>query len=417
MIRTVILACALAGICASDAAAQPISCGDCKKAATEAAPIRNRIQSKHAELDRLRQERAANDVNLDNVRQLRQEASRRNDTTAVNEYEQSIEDLQADNRGNAEQQFKTQQDIQNLNEDLEKLGRDVDACSKRCFETDPGLPTGFVAPATAEVNSGEPPPTGGVRVPPLRVPPCKDCPELPELQKEHEELQRRAKRVSDFGGRQDDLRDFEAQRRKVRELQRKVDDCDKTCQPKPTTSNQTFLKSPFAIGGIGGGVAAIALLAGGGEPPATAATPLNPAAPPVNVAAPTSPQPPAQPAPDAIDLVMGLYLIQSCVCELDPGGHDPFLRLCQSARQVRLARTSQTTGQIDGDTPLIRSDFILDANAQTLDGTAVGLVGSMSVALRYAGTFAPAPPRNLTLSLTYTINNTATRYRVTASKQ
>lgn len=360
-----------------EATAQPITCGDCKKAATEAAPVRGDIKNKEAEQQQLEQERRANDANLRNVRQLRLQAAGDGDTAAVREYDQSIDDLQADNKANAEQQFKTQQDIQSLNEKLEKIGRDVDACSKRCFDVDPTLPTGtFVDTGTTEIGPGSGPPPDGVVVPPLRTPPpCDNCKDdVAELEKEHQELQQRAARANKFK-RQEDLREFEEQRQKVRELQRKVDDCNKQCTPLPDPKTTTFL-NPRVIGGVAGGAAVVALLAAGGGDAPVLATPIanqQPLPPPQ----PPPPQPPPpQPPPDQ-PTIAGTADCTRCEIVDDAGRQNVAINLCP-----------QLTGAFDISVASItirhRAPFVdivgaqYDAASGAFRGTARGTVAGIA---------------------------------------
>jgi hypothetical protein len=398
----------------------PQPCPDCARAGADAAPIRDRIEARNEELQRLRQEQRINDANIRNLREMRLDAARRNDQAAAREYEQSIDDLQADNAASREQQFKTERDIRSLNQELEKIGRAVDECTKRCGMIRPDLPTGMVDSAGPEAGADNTPDIRGVGVPPLRTPPCDDCKDgVVTLENEHKELQRRADRAN-ATRRSEDLRAFEEQRRKVRDLQREVDGCSKQCKPGTTVPTTTSFKDPRVIGGIAGSAALVALLAGGRDSPtSTAGAPVTPQQPPVTTVNPTSPAPAPQPAPapDAIDSRMGMYVFQTCVCEFDPAGHDASIRLCQSVQQFRLSRTGANTARLDGSAPLFTSDVILDANSQTVDGSAIGVVEASSATLHYGGTFAAAGSPNLTLSLDYGISNATTRYRVTAVKQ
>lgn len=429
VIRTVLLmvaCCATAE--AGPAFAQRTTCGDCKKAATEAGEIRKQLDDKQAELRQLQMEERINSANANNARQLRQDAVRRGDTDAAREHEQSIKDLQSDNSANREEQFKAQQEIRRLNEEIQDRGRDVEDCSQRCFETDPALPSGAGVKVDSTIPTTDDLEVRGASVPPLKLPPpCDDCKvDVETLRKEHQELERRAKEAN-ATGELDRLRDFEAQRRKMRDLQRKADGCRKVCTP-PTTS---WLSNPKVIGGISGGAALIALttLTGGDSvatPTPLASAPLQPA-PPAPMPAPTpapaptptpTPAPPPAPTPNLIDQLMGTYWIRSCVCELDQGGHDLFLRLCQQLRQLRFTRNGTTDSiRIDGEAPFMASDFILDANTRAIDGDARGAIGPVGATLHYAGEFAPPPAFIVNLLLTYTINGTNVRYRVSAAKQ
>src|SRR5688572_27376768 len=129
----------------------PTPCPDCGKAAADAAPIRKAIQEKEAELRQQQQEQGINDANLNNVRQLRQEAARAKDPAAVEQHEQSIRDLEADRSANRTEQFNTQQEIERLNQELETIGRNVDDCAKQCGAKDLTLPTGNVTTGGTEI--------------------------------------------------------------------------------------------------------------------------------------------------------------------------------------------------------------------------------------------------------------------------
>jgi hypothetical protein len=212
---------------------------------------------------------------------------------------------------------------------------------------------------------------------------------------------------------QESAKQQEQKLKELGELKGRLKDCKKSCETTQPTSQ--FFQGPLPWA-LGGGVALSAILFGGdGDTPTQiASTPVTPQQPPVTT---VNPAPVPAPAPDAIDQRMGVYLFQSCVCEFDPGGNDPFIRLCQSAQQFRLIRTGANTARLEGSAPLFTSDFILDANSQTIDANAVGLVGASSASLHYSGTFGSAGSPNLLLSLGYVISNSTTRYRVTAVKQ
>lgn len=195
---------------------------------------------------------------------------------------------------------------------------------------------------------------------------------------------------------------------------------------------------PKVVGGIvGTALIPVLITAGGGDttaPTGVSSTPPTTSGPPVTTppttAVPPSTMPPSTPpptttppstppapAPNLIDQLMGTYVIRSCVCELDQGGHDQFLRLCQQLRQLRFTRNGTTNSvRIDGESPFIASEFMLDANTRAIDGNARGSAGSVSALVRYAGEFAPPPAFVVNLSLTYTINGTDIRYRVSAAK-
>jgi hypothetical protein len=194
-------------------------------------------------------------------------------------------------------------------------------------------------------------------------------------------------------------------------LHKQMDECD-GCQ---TGFRWT---DPKVLAGFAGAGALVAIAGGGdtAQPPAITAPP--PTAPPAvaNPSPAPSPAPPT-PQPDPLDRLMGVYLVQSCVCELNPAGYDAILRVCESVRQLRFTRTGANTVRVEGDAPLLTSEFILDANAQTVDANAMGMAGPLSAALRYAGAFGQPPSPNLSLSLTYGINNSSTRYRIMAVKQ
>lgn len=408
---------------AATVAAQPISCGDCKKAATEAAPIRNDIKNKEAEQQRLQQERRANDANLNNVRRLRLEAARSGDTAAVKEHDQSIDDLQADNQTNAEQQFKTQQDIQSLNEQLEKIGRDVDACSKRCFETDPNLPTGFVGTRTTEIGPGDGPPPDGVSAPPLRTPPpCDDCKDgVAELEREHQELERRAKLANDTKL-EGYLRDFEAQRRKVRDLQRKVDGCNTQCTPLPDPKTTSFL-NPRVIGGAAGGAVLVALLAGGGGGDgAVLATPIANQPPPQQPVPPPQPPqpPPPQPPPDQ-PTIAGTADCTACAPVDDPGRQNAAINLCpQLTGAFDIAVASITIRHRAPFVDIVGAQY--DAASGAFRGTARGTVaGIPNVGITAEGT---ANAQTGSIVFTYTMGTggelpggRAITYRITLQKR
>jgi hypothetical protein len=221
----------------------------------------------------LQQEQRANHANLNSLRQLRLDAAARNDTAAVKEYEQSIEELL--------------EDIRSLQEQLKKIG------------------------TTAAEIGPEPPALDGVAAPPLRAPPCADCKgSVDALQKEHLELQRRAERANATKA-QDVLRDFEAQRRRVRDLQRQLDDCGKQCT---LTETRSFWSSPV-IGAAAGGAVLAGLLARGGDDPTAVVPPI--------ASPPTPTQPPAGPP-----TIAGVHDCIQCAVLDDEGGNNALVRLC-----------------------------------------------------------------------------------------
>lgn len=209
------------------------ACPDCAKIAAEADRIRADIEARQAEVNRLQSEHGGNSANLENLKQLRLEAAQRGDQARVQEYEQRIGELQAANKSLRQQQFEAEQQIQDLNDALSALGRNVDACNSRCGGMSRELPTGTTGVANPGTGLGT---RRVVSVPPLRIDPgCKECEALAdELRKEHQELQRRAERANNVGV---DFEEFEEQRVKVQQLQDRLDGCSEKCK-KPATTDR-----------------------------------------------------------------------------------------------------------------------------------------------------------------------------------
>jgi hypothetical protein len=211
------------------------ACPDCTAHAQRIGDLQTAVRSHQAEVVRLQEAVGRNASNLNNLTQLRAEAAAKGDAARVAELEGRIQDLQNANRGHRAEQFKHNEEITALTEQIEAAQRDLAACNSQCGAK--GLVPGTGLSGTTGGTGNRTAPKREVAVDPLPpLPDCKECePLVKQLRAEHERLRDMAERANQQQ-RDSDIEDAEEQRAKVEALKQELEKCK--C-PTTTTASGT----------------------------------------------------------------------------------------------------------------------------------------------------------------------------------
>jgi len=191
---------------------------------------------------------------------------------------------------------------------------------------------------------------------------------------------------------EEQLRDrIERAQQQIEALKKQLESCEQGCKTKQTSQ---IFRGPLPYV-IGGGIGAVALLAGGsGTPNLVADNPVTSPAPISTTA------PPAQPAPPT-RRPAGTLSVTSCTCVDNSAAFDGVLQLCERLRQIRTQGAGNTI-TLSGDSPL-----------PTFQGTFSGSTGEFELT---ASTTIGSTPSNVTIAGTVEMDGNIHNLRVSYAR-